>query len=64
MQETEWIEWALMIIRTTPCLHPLLRNLFIGVEVGRGEIQITYEISMVLDAPSYVITALSTLMLM
>lgn len=49
MQETEWIEWALM---TTPCLHPLHHDLFVGVDVGRGEIQITYEIFMGLDAPS------------
>lgn len=42
MQETEWMEWALIITRTAPWLH-LPHHLFIGVEVGRQEIQVTDE---------------------
>lgn len=48
MQETEWMEWALIIIRPVPWFH-LPHHLFIGVEVGRQEIQATDEVFRGLD---------------
>lgn len=51
MQETDWVEWALIILRTAPQLH-LPRHLFEDGEVGRWEIQVTDEVFRGLNALS------------